>query len=118
MDPNWIAVLATIIGGGGLAGLVSALISKRKVKAESRNLEIKGELAIVGAANELVTMLKEEVSRLQERMTHNEESIRALREENHRLRHEVSELKAENFRLRERLKQVEEFEDEIKAREE
>ena len=100
MKDGWENIALAIIGGGGVTGVLTALLTKRKHSAEGRSLEVKGELQIVSAATEVVEMLKEDLKDIRKRLDE-------LERENRELKKKVGVLKIENKRLSERCENLE-----------
>ena len=60
---DFIPLIAAALGGSGIVGLASVLVSRRKIDAESRAVQVKGELEIVNVASELVATLRDEMDK-------------------------------------------------------
>ena len=78
-------MLASVIGAGGLATIITALVNKKKTDAEAKNSHIESLLKIDDRVSA-------RLARLEERVAH-------LETENARYREENLNLKEEIFRL-------------------
>ncbi len=101
----WAALAAA--GGSGLTAVISYWSLRKKNLADARSVEIKGELQVVGAATELVEVLREDLKRLHERVRELEDKNKELREEmddlrkeNRELHRDVEEVRTENQQLK------------------
>ena len=77
-----LAIVAAFGGGAGIAGIITAILSKKKTDAEAENTNIKSILEIDARLNERMSKLEERVARLEE------ENLK-LKEENLKLRHRL-----------------------------
>ena len=77
-----LAIVAAFGGGAGIAGIITAILSKKKTDAEAENTNIKSILEIDGRLNERMAKLEERVAKLEE------ENLK-LKEENLKLRHKL-----------------------------
>lgn len=100
-------IAATVLGGSGIAGVLSLLISRGKIAAEAKAINVKGELQIVDAANSLVGILREELDRLLERVNSLEQKQTALEAENSDLKVQIEALHRENVGLASRCEGLE-----------
>ena len=101
---GYINIAAAVLGGGSLAALLQTWLNRKRPRAEVRSLEVKGELQIVDAATEMVSVLREEVKRLSAKQLEQQKQIDGLRQENATLReqerksHDMWELKYNSLR--------------------
>lgn len=93
-------ILIAMVGGGGLAGVLSAIFSKRKH-------EVMAELQIVDSATGLIATLREELNRLQARVEHLENKTQQLESENDTLEKRITALHTENVALEFRCAELE-----------
>lgn len=100
VEADLTAVAVAALTGGSLTGLVSTYLSRKKIKAEGDNVQIRGQLEVVSTANELVVTLREEMDRLSSRVASMDSRIVELHEENLDLRREVTKIRKENEELR------------------
>ena len=107
-------IVASVLGGSGVAGLVSAFISRRKISAESGAIEVRAHLEIVDAANSLVGSFQAEIKRLHEEIEKLVSDVDVLREENReqnshiqKLEGDLIDLRRENSKLRARCSALE-----------
>ena len=77
-----LAIIGAFGGGAGIAGIITAILSKKKTDAEAENTNIKSILEIDSRLNERMSKLEERVARLEE------ENLK-LKEENLKLRHRL-----------------------------
>ena len=77
-----LAIIGAFGGGAGIAGIITAILSKKKTDAEAENTNIKSILEIDGRLNERMAKLEERVAKLEE------ENLK-LRAENLKLRHRL-----------------------------
>lgn len=78
-----IMALASLLGGGALATIITTLINKKKTDAEAKNTNIQSILDIDARMNERLV-------RLEERVAHLEEENIKLKEENMKLKSEIN----------------------------
>ncbi len=90
MDANLImTVITTIIGSGGIASLITSLLSSRKYKAEARSLEQQIEAARQESEQKSVEYIRTQLKELSD--THKKESDE-LREQNRELSDKIASL--------------------------
>ena len=89
--------LAAFATGGSLAALVTVLFRRKKMRAEGRSEEIRGELQIVESAVALTQTLNEEIRTLHDRLEV-QENARV------RLAEEIRSLRVDNLKLQDRLR--------------
>lgn len=116
MKQEWYTLGAAILGGGGIAGIINAVLSRRASIAEARKVEISGELQIVDAAKDLVALLRTEINTLASRVDALETDKTSLREEVRLLHMENRELKEENKKLNLRVDELHTENEDLKAR--
>ncbi len=94
-----VSLIGVLVGGGGIGAVIVAYIRKPVTKAEGREVEVRGELQIIGAATQIVGELREELRRLSLR-------VEALERENINLRSENARLLQNQIQLEEELKHL------------
>jgi predicted RNase H-like nuclease (RuvC/YqgF family) len=106
LDPETVKIIIALVSGGGLAGVLTAWFTKRKLSAEGRNLEVRGELQIVeaaqgliGTSQDMLVALRADVDRLLKRIRELETGMTSLGDENRKLRVRCDALESENDRL-------------------
>ena len=118
---DWIAIVSCIFGAGGIASVVTALVSRKKNNAEAEATHIRSILEIDERIYDRLTKLEERVATLERenfelkqrelQLTHENatylEKIKDLKEENASLHEENEILKEANYELLERLEQYE-----------
>ena len=77
-----LAIVGAFGGGAGIAGIITAILSKKKTDAEAQNTNIKSILEIDGRLNDRMAKLEERVAKLEE------ENLK-LKMENLKLRHRL-----------------------------
>lgn len=91
-------IAAGFLGGGGLVGILHIITRRRILTAQSRSVEVRGELQLVGGAMDLVEQLRIEVRRQADSHQAEIESLKSrlsrLETENHTLEQENRELRA------------------------
>lgn len=95
-----ITIGASLIGGGGIAGVIGVWLSRKKKHAEGRSIEIKGELQIVDSALKVAETLREDLIRLTARVSELETRNDTLQAEIDGLERQLQTLKLENGQLR------------------
>lgn len=90
------ATIATMLGS--IAALILAAVAFIKVGSEKKNIQIGGQVSIVGAQDTIIENLQEENARLIKRLDVLEARFSA----------EIGRLRAERDTLRERVKHLEE----------
>lgn len=96
MNSEWPTILGAFIGGGGITAILNVITSRRVKRAEARKIEVSGELQIVDAATGLVTLLRDEITKLSSR-------VNDLESDKKELRKEIAELHRDNESLREEM---------------
>jgi predicted nuclease with TOPRIM domain len=110
-----LAIVAALLGGGGIGTLITVLAKRRKIDAETEAIKVTGQLEVTDRALEfnrellqrietLEAALKEDEERedaLERRIAKLEGEVRSLEVENRTLKTRVRELEAENARLKE-----------------
>ena len=84
------------ITGGGLVALLTTWFKRKKMKADGRSAEIRGELQIVDSAIELTKTLNQEIAALHQRLN----SLEAVKAD---INAEIRDLRSENLELRRQL---------------
>lgn len=109
-----LTVIAALVGGGSISAIIVGLISRKKTKAETRVLEVTGDVKIVDAAMGFVEKLQEDMERMDERLETMETEkdvlevrIGRLAQENVELRSKIERLEWDRDRLRERCTSLE-----------
>lgn len=120
MDSNLVTIISTTVIavlGTQTAATLARAWSRRRGTPEARSLEVRTDLDILGASQDVVAMLRQELDRLSARVKALEEKeaaqskrIEALSKENGQLRQRVDELERENRELHSELRRVEERE--------
>lgn len=82
----WVTVLVAFLTGGGIAGLISAIVSWRKSGPEREKTEAEAADIIARAATEVTKNMEKRLCAMQN-------EIDQLREENKALKEEVAELR-------------------------
>ena len=77
-----LAIVGAFGGGAGIAGIITAILSKKKTDAEAQNTNIKSIWEIDGRLNDRMAKLEERVAKLEE------ENLK-LKMENLKLRHRL-----------------------------
>jgi predicted nuclease with TOPRIM domain len=91
------------LGGGlatGIAALIIAWSTKKKVKAETKNLQADAAEKIAEAAGNMVSMHREEFLRLTKKIREMEGDVSGCHDKLDRLEERVEELKEENIKLK------------------
>ena len=83
-----VLMVGSLLGGGALATIVTALVNRNKIRADTLNTNIMSLLEIDARMQKRLTDLEERVSRLYKE---NEQ----LRDENMKLKEKVSKLESE-----------------------
>lgn len=94
-----IELAAAMIAGGTVTAIITTIGNRRRNQAHARSVEVRGELAIVDTATNLVETLRGEIDRISDRVKVLEDENRQMRLEMVRMTGEISELRVENAML-------------------
>lgn len=114
---NWLALLGSVLGAGGISAFITALVSRRKSNAEAAATNIRSILEVDARLNERLAKIEERVAALEREnfelkqikltLTYENEKcleeIEGLKEENASLIEENEMLKERNYELEEEL---------------
>lgn len=89
-------VLTTLGFGGVLSILINAWVARRKNRADARDVEIRGELAIVDSAVRLTESLYQDLDRVREECAGLRSEVGELSRQNAELGRRVSEIQAQS----------------------
>lgn len=100
MTTEWVITLAAIvIGSGGVAGLVTILVNRRKVLAETEQIEAQTDLAYAREFRKDLESAKARIAELERDVLSMHRELKDLTRENIELRKKVARLESENQRL-------------------
>ena len=117
---DWLALVGSVLGAGGISALITALVSRKKNNADAAAISVRSILEIDARLNERLVKLEERVATLEREnlelkqreltLTHENskhlEKIKELKEENASLIEENEMLKERNFELEEELEKI------------
>lgn len=108
LDTNMIvSVLAIILGSAPLSALIIHFLNRKKTNAESRSVEVKGELEIVNSAIILNQEFRKELTLLKDELNNLKNKYDDLEKENQNLNKKYIELLEENADLRNKIESFE-----------
>lgn len=99
-------IVTSILGGGVIGVVVTALVNKKKVNADAESVGIKSMLDINAAINDRLMHVEGRVANLEkENFTVKEENL-LLRSENAAMKKEIDGIKRENVKLKRALEKA------------
>jgi len=102
---NILLTIGSLLGGGTLTAVITALVNKKKVDAEAKNDHI----------NSLLTLDNRVNSKMNERILNLEERMAKLEHENYDLKEKLLEKHKEIFTLKTRLEIIEQENSKLKS---